>query len=116
MKKATVVVPPSADERGNPQAWRILAGRFWTEDMMPKGERHKETRRNEIFLMNVTPKEFTFLSTTFPMGDFKKVRLGELAYATSGKLLKVGDYRPMFGALKTGARKRRRAAKKARNK
>lgn len=113
-KTVTCVTPPSPPERGNDQAWRILAGRFWTEDMMPKDKRHPETRRNEVFLMNVTPKEFVFLATIFPIGDFKKARLGDVAFATTGNVLEVGAWRPMFGALKTSARKRIKRDKPAR--
>lgn len=79
---------------------------------MPQLEkRHSETRRNEVFLMNVSPREFTFLRTIFPIGDFKKVRLGQTAFTTSGKLLEASTYMPMFGALKKGARLRRKERK-----
>lgn len=84
---------------------------------MPQLEkRHSETRRNEMFLMNVTAREFTYLRTLFPIGDFKKVRLGQMAFTSSGRLLEASTYMPMFGALKTGARLRRKAAKKGKRK
>lgn len=116
-KKCTVVIPPSPDERGNPIAWRIFAQRDWRENQMPQlAKRHPDAHRNEVFLMNVTAQEFTYLRTKFPIGDFKKVRLGQQAFTTSGKLLPVGHYMPMFGALKKGPRLRRKEAKKTKRK
>lgn len=116
-KKSTAVVPPSSNEcRANPDAPTIIAQRDWRVVRMPAQEpRHKECRRNEVFLMNVTPREFTWLST-IKMQDFKRVRLGELAFTAEGKLLNCGEFRPMFGALKRGARLRRKATKKGKRK
>jgi hypothetical protein len=114
-KRSEVVIPPSSDARCNPIAWRIIAQRDWRENLMPpQDKRHSETRRNEVFLMNVTPREFTHLHTIFPIGDFKRARLGDVALTAAGMI--VPDYKPMFGALKTGARKRRKENKQAKRK
>lgn len=79
---------------------------------MPKQEpRHPELKRNEIFLMNVHPVEFAwFASGNVHMQDFKKVRLGEVAYKTCSlnKVDPALGYKPMFGALRRGARLRRK--------
>lgn len=110
-KKSAAVAVPSAEARANPNAAIIIAQRDWREARMPAQEpRHSECRRNEVFMMNVTPREFAWLSTLH-MEDFKRVRLGELAFDTTGKLLDVGNFKPMFGALRRGARLRRKAKK-----
>lgn len=107
-KKTTTVAVPSCEARANPDAVIIISQRDWRESRMPaQVPRHAECRRNEVFMMNVTPQEFAWFST-LKMEDFKRVRLGELAFTSAGKLLDVGIYRPMFGALKRGARLRRK--------
>lgn len=110
-KKTKTTIVPSSVARANPDAAIIIAQRDWRESRMPVQEpRHKECRRNEVFLMNVTPREFTHLATV-KMEDFKRVRLGELAFSSTGELLDIGNFKPMFGALRRGARLRRKERK-----
>lgn len=115
-KNTTTLPPgnevPGNEVRGNPNFAVIVAQRDWCEQSMPKQEpKHPELKRNEVFLMNVTPAEFAwFASGNVHMDDFKKVRLGTVAYKTCSLTkadTKLG-YRPMFGALRRGARLRRK--------
>lgn len=113
--KNQTTLPPCDTTRGNPNFAVIIAQRDWIESSMPEQEpRHPELKRNEVFLMNVTPAEFAWFSSgEVYMADFKKVRLGTVAYKTCS--LEKADpklgYKPMFGALRRTARLRRKADK-----
>jgi hypothetical protein len=109
-KKATVTEIPTSEAIANPDFVRIIAQRDWRESIMPK-VKHTEARRNEVFLMNVKPKDFRWFDSLTPIGDFKKFRLGHMAFTAAGKLLEASTYVPMFGALKKGARIRRKERK-----
>jgi hypothetical protein len=114
-RKGTVSLPPcdpTGGDRGTPHHLRMIASRDWTEGLAGAFPyRHPETKRNEMFLMNVTPKEFAHLST-IKMQDFKHVRLGEAPFNWDGQPSDPSKgYRPMFGALKRGARLRRKERK-----
>lgn len=108
--KNKTVVQPSVDARCCPNFAVIIARRDWTEQNAPiLDTRHTEARRNELFLMNVTPNEFQYLRTV-KMQDFKAIRLGNWAFDSTGNI--VENFKPMFGALKRGARLRRKENKK----
>jgi len=110
--KSTATLPPCNPERGNPNFVSIIAQSLWFVEMMPQGYRHGEERRNEVFMMNVTPAEFQCLQYK-KMRDFKRVRLGEQALANHRK---IDNFRPMFGTLSRSQRLAKRERKNERRK
>jgi hypothetical protein len=103
--KATLI--PCDPNRGNPNFTSIIAQNAWYLGMMPQGYRHGEEKRNEVFMMNVTPAEFAYLSTK-KMRDFRRVRLGEQAFALHRK---IDNFKPMFGTLSRSQRLAKRERK-----
>ncbi len=105
--KNKTVVPPCDPARGNPNFSNIIAQNAWFVECMPQGYRHGEERRNEMFMMNVTPAEFAYLSTK-KMRDFRRVRLGDQALALHRK---IDNFKPMFGTLSRSQRLAKRERK-----
>lgn len=106
-KRSVAVVLPCDPARGNPNFTSIIAQNTWFVELMPQGYRHGEERRNEMFMMNVTPTEFAYLSTK-KMRDFRRVRLGDQALANHRK---IENFRPMFGTLSRSQRLAKRERK-----
>lgn len=112
--KSTATLPPCNLGRGNPNFFGMVACQDWREVLAPVQEpRHPEQKRNELFLCNVTRAEFAWLaSKAVRKEDFKSFRLGLASAGTTGPVGQgiVALY-PMFGALKRGARLRRKETK-----
>ena len=109
-------MPPCTPERGNPNFTSIIAQSLWFVEQMPQGYRHGEERRNEVFMMNVLPGEFAFLSIK-KMRDFRRVRLGNVAYylGTHTAIVRPNTiFRPMFGTLSRSQRLAKRERKNER--
>jgi hypothetical protein len=106
-KASNATLPPCDPNRGNPKFTSIICQNAWYVENMPQGYRHGEEKRNEIFMMNVTPAEFAYLSTK-KMRDFKRVRLGEQALALHRK---IDHFKPMFGTLSRSQRLAKREKK-----
>lgn len=106
-KTSKATLYPCNPERGNPKFTSIICQNAWFVENMPQGYRHGEEKRNEIFMMNVTPAEFAYLSTK-RMRDFKRVRLGNQALANHRK---IDNFRPMFGTLSRSQRLAKREKK-----
>lgn len=110
--KSTATLQPCNPDRGNPNFVNIIAQSLWFVEQMPQGYRHGEERRNEVFMMNVTPAEFQCLQYK-KMRDFKRVRLGDQAIANHRK---IDNFRPMFGTLSRSQRLAKRERKNERRK
>lgn len=93
----------------------MVARKTWYESECSNEWRHPEQRRNEVLLANVTQGEFEFIYG-LKKRDFKSVRLGVVPYTRQGVRVERTDLRPMFGALRRGARLRRKENAKANKK
>ena len=100
-------MPPCDPNRGNPNFTQIICQNLWFVEQMPQSYRHGEEKRNEMFMMNVTPVEFDYLRTK-KMRDFKRVRLGEVALAQHRQ---IDHFKPMFGTLSRSQRLAKREKK-----
>lgn len=115
--KSTATLQPVNPDRGNPNYTRMVCQQDWREGLAPAQEpRHPEQKRNELFLCNVTRSEFAWLSSkSVNKGDFKAFRIGTAVAGATGATMQQPLY-PMFGALKKGARIRRKEAKLSKRK
>jgi len=111
-KASSAVIPPGNPDRGNSNFTNIIAQSLWFVEQMPQGYRHGEEKRNEMFLMNVTPQEFAFLSCK-TMRDFRRARLGKVAYTTGthDRLSPDKNLWPMFATLSRSQRLAKRERK-----
>ena len=119
-QKSTAVVPPCDPNRGNPNFTQIICQNLWFVEQMPQGYRHGEEKRNEMFMMNVTAEEFTYLSGNrmrtrrqARMRDFSRIRLGNSAFlfGTHNPVSPDKKYMPMFGTLSRSQRLAKREKK-----
>lgn len=110
--KSTATLQPCNPDRGNPNFTRMVSRQEWRENLCPaQTPRRPEQKRNELYVCNVTKNEFAWLSGKgVNKGDFKHFRIGEQTSGETGPLA-IGSalpLYPMFGALKRGARLRRK--------